>query len=163
MSTSSLITSGWIRADDRRWCIYLGKAVLGTAPLALGLDVQRRSTSTLPREPTRRADDGCPPAWADREHLVLGRAEAHRERCLRGLESRDRQDDRRWRLSCDPMELRSCRCIRDWFGRRRSWKGLHGSTSPTQNLPSLSDGLSLHSPRIPTSSGTPEPYWWPPA
>src|SRR5438876_10504346 len=52
-----------------------------------GLDVQRRSTSTLPREPTRRADDGCPPAWADREHLVLGRTEAHRERCLRGLES----------------------------------------------------------------------------
>ncbi len=39
-----------------------------------------------------------------------------------------------------PYGVRSCRCIRDWFGRRRSWKRPHGLTSPTQNLPSYRTG-----------------------
>ena len=39
-----------------------------------------------------------------------------------------------------------------------AWLDLTNSESPE-----FMDGLSLRSPRIPTSSGTPEPYWWPPA
>ena len=73
--------------------IHLDQAVLGTTAVALGRDVRRRRARTLPGEPARRSGHDRQPARADCEYLVLGGPEAHRQRRLRGLESRDRQDD----------------------------------------------------------------------
>jgi len=52
------------------------------------------SIETVTRDYFRLADH--PPGILKGLLIGLGRAEAHRERCLRGLESRDRQDDRRY-------------------------------------------------------------------
>jgi hypothetical protein len=54
------------------------------------------SARALPREPAGGTDYGRQPARTDREHLILGGTEAHRECRLWGVESRDRQDDRRY-------------------------------------------------------------------
>ena len=50
----------------------------------------------LPCEPARRKVHGRQPERVDRQHLLLGCAEAHRECRLWRIEGRDRQDDRRY-------------------------------------------------------------------
>ena len=57
---------------------HLVEAILGTAALALGRHVQRGRSRALPGKSACGAGDGCAAAGTDREHLVLGGAEAHR-------------------------------------------------------------------------------------
>ena len=64
--------------------------------LALGRHVQRRRARPLPRKPARCKVHGRQPARADRQHLLLGGSEAHRECRLWGIEGRNGQDDGRY-------------------------------------------------------------------
>jgi NAD(P)-dependent dehydrogenase (short-subunit alcohol dehydrogenase family) len=74
----------------------------------------------LPCQPACRALDDRAQARAHREHLTLGRAETHRQRRLRRLESRNRQADRlTWRTSSRRMALPSCRSTQGWCAPRR--------------------------------------------